>query len=270
MKRNTIVRLSLWLIAGAVFGLLMIGPMEDWLRRFPLFGDVVDFLLMPSFWLTNAWAGMGLPPHGDAGFGVMIFFMVAIWPIYSLLLGALLEWHLLKPMVADQEQPLDQAPSRFHCCFIHVKQHKYFYSTAIVLLVTACSYCISQNLELAKERKYYLEEMDEKAVAEAFYEIVSHPERHLQPFGSDSSRNPKTDPDVPEVIQRLQPLRLYAHGDGPWGGVILTKNNYTYLLLEHPFGNMGQYDLVYQDGPSSTDPRTILYSINNLPPEETE
>ena len=263
MKRNKIVRLTLWFIAGAVFGLLIIGPMDDWLRRFPIIGDAVNILSMPASWLFIAWTEMGLPPHGDAGWGVMIFFIVAIWPIYGLLLGVLLEWRLMKPMAADQKQPRCQAPSHEYRLFTHTKQHKYFYTTAIVLLVAVCIYCISQNWALAKERKYYLEMMDRKAVAEAFYEIVSRPENHLQPFGSDSSRDPTTDPDVPEVVRLLKPKYLYMRGDGPSAGITLTQNNFTYLMLEHPFGDIGQYDLVYQEGPSSTDPRTILYSMTN-------
>ena len=230
-----------------------------------MIGAGVDVLSMPAMWLSNLWFMMGLPPHGDAGFVVMMVFIVAIWAIYGLLLGLFLEWGLTKLKVADQGQHLCQTPSLIQRCCQHIKHHKVVFTTALILLVAVCGYCIVQKLELAKEREFYLKKIDHRAVAEAFYEIVTHPEKHLQPFGSDSGRDPKTDLDVPEVVRLLKPKHLWLRGEGPSESITLTKNDYTYLMLEHPFGKTGQYDLIYQEGPSSTDPRTILYTICNLP-----
>jgi len=263
MRKYALIRNFLWIIAGTAFGFLLISRMgEDWLRQFPIFGEIINILLLPAMWLTNLWVAMGLGPHGDAGFVIMMIFMVGIWPIYGLLFGLLLEWIKkrrkapIPPPQTNQEHGFIQSLVRF------VKQHKVLSILAAGLFVVVCCYCVAKELSLFQERKFILQQINHKAVAEACYDILANPDKYSLSIGSPLENDPMHNPTLPEVIQNLQPKSVRVRGADVSASVDITKNNYTYLLFEHPFGDLKSFNLVYQEGPSSTDRRTILYTIN--------
>jgi hypothetical protein len=267
MRKHVLIRILLWIIAGTAFGFLLISPMgENWLRRFPLFGEIINVLLLPATWLTSFWAAMGLGPHGDAGFGVMLIFMVGIWSIYGLLLGLLLESVRRRRKTRMPTQMAYQERQNFGC---FVKRHKTLCAGAALLLAAVCCYCVAKHFSLSQDRKFFVERINHKAVAEACLDILTQPDKYSLSIGSPLERDPMHNPNLPEVIRQLQPSFVCVRGAEASASVMITKNNYTYLLFEHPFGNLKSFDLVYQEGPSSNDRRTILYTINASTSHET-
>ncbi len=263
MRKYALLRIFLWIIAGIVFGFILISRTgEDWLRQFPIFGGIINALLLPAQWLTNLWFAAGFGPHGDAGFVIMLIFMVGIWPIYGLLIGLLLEWIRTRRKASSSPRQTDQKLGFFQNFGRRIKQHKTLSIFAAALLVAICSYCISKKVSLFQERKYFIEQINRKAVAEACLDILTQPEKYSLSIGSSMEKDPMHNPSLPEVIRQLQPKFVCVRGADVSASVMITKNNYTYLFFEHPFGDLKSYNLVYQEGPSSTDRRTTLYTIS--------
>lgn len=263
MRKHALIRILLWIIAGTAFGFLLVSPMgENWLRRFPIFGEIINILLLPAMWLASLWGAMGLGPHGDAGFVIMLIFMVGIWPIYGLFLGLFFEWMQKRRKSKTPLQEPNEELSFTQCIGRFVKQHKALSVVAVALLVAVCCYCIAKQSSLSRDRKLFVERLDHKAVAEACLNILTQPEKYSLSIGSPLERDPMHIPNLPEVIRQLEPNFVCVRGIDASASVMITKNNYAYLLFEHPFGNLKSFDLVYQEGPSSTDRRTILYTIN--------
>jgi hypothetical protein len=263
MRKYAFIRIFLWIIAGAAFGfLLMSRTGENWMRQFPIFGGIINALLLPAEWLTNLWFAAGFGPHGDAAFGVMFVFMVGVWPIYGLLFGLLLEWFRKRRKTRIPPPQTEQDLGFFQNFVRRIKQHKALSIFAAVLLVAVCSYCISKEVSLFQKRKYFIQQIDHKAVAEACLDILTQPEKYSLSISSPMEKDPMHNPSLPEVIRQLQPKFVCVRGADFSASVMITKNNYTYLFFEHPFGDLKSLNLVYQEGPSSTDRRTILYTIN--------
>jgi len=263
MRKYVLLRIFLWIIAGTVFGFILISRTgEDWLRQFPIFGEIINVLLSPAMWLTNLWFAIGLGPHGDAGFEIMLIFMVGIWPIYGLLIGLLLEWIKKRRKAANPPPQTDQELGFFQNFGRRIKQHKALSIFVAALLVAVSGYCISKKVSLLQERKFFIQQINHKAVAESCYDILKNPDKFSLSIGSPMENDPMHNPTLPEVIRSLQPKSVRVRGADGSASVDITKNDYTYLSFEHPFGDLKSFNLVYQEGPSSTDRRTILYTIN--------
>jgi hypothetical protein len=247
------------MVAGTVLGYLLITPpYDDWLQRYPALGSIDGFLLTPAMWLTNAWAAMRLPPHGDAGFVVMMIFMVGVWSVYGLFIGLLLEWRLKRwKAVSKQEQHGEGANFLQHCSRF-VKRHKTFCVSIVVLFVAVCGYCVAREFALSKDREFFVKHVNHKAVAEACVDVLTNRVKYPLPFGSDSGKDPKSDPNVPEVIRLLHPRSVVMRGEE----LSITKTDYNYLILRHNWSDPDRYDLVYQEGPTSPGPEALLYSVN--------
>ncbi len=264
MRKCAVIRIILWIIGGIAFGLLLISRTgEDSLRQFPIFGGIINVLLLPAELLTNLWFTAGFGPHGDAGFGVMLAFMVGIWPFYGLLIGLFLEWIKRKRKTQTPLPQTNQKSGIVQNLGRRIKQHKAVSVFAAIILVAASVYCISKEVLLFQERKFFLQQIDHKAVAEACYEILKNPDKYSLSIGSPMEKDPMHNLALPEVIRNLQPKSVCVRGADASASVDITKNNYTYLFFEHPFGDLKYFVLVYQEGPSSTDRRTILYTISN-------
>ena len=263
MHKYAFIRIFLWIIAGTGFGFLLISRIgEDWLRQFPIFEEIINVLILPALWLTNLWFAIGLGPHGDAGFAIMLIFMVGIWPIYALLVGLLLEWIRKRRKATNPPPQTEQELGFFHNFGQRIKQRKALSILIAVSLVAASSYCISQKVSLVQERKFFFQQINHKAVAEACYDILTNPGKYSLSIGNPMENDPMHNPTLPEVIRNLQPKSVRVRGADVSASVDITKNEYTYLLFEHPFGDLKSFNLVYQEGPSSTDRRTILYTIS--------
>ena len=232
------------------------------MRQFPIFGEIINFLLLPAMWLTNLWVAMGLGPHGDAGFVVIMIFMVGVWPIYGLLFGFLLEWIGKRRKATPSPLQTDQKLGFFRNFGRRIKQRKALSIFVAALLVAVCSYCVSKEVSLLQERKFFIQQINHKAVAEACHDILTNPDKYSLSIGNPMENDPMHNPTLPEVIRNLQPKSVRVRGADVSASVDITKNDYTYLLFEHPFGDLKSFNLVYQEGPSSTDRRTILYTIN--------
>ena len=251
------------MVAGIAFGFLLISQTgEGWLRQLPMFGYIINALLLPAEWLTNLWFATGIGPHGDAGFAVMMAFMVGVWPIYGLLFGLLLEWIRKRRKATNPPPQTEQELGFFQNFGRRIKQHKALSIFVAALLVAVCSYCISKKVSLLQERKFFIQQINHKAVSEACYDILQNPDRYSLSIGNPMENDPMHNPTLPEVIRNLQPKSVRVRGADVSASVDITKNDYTYLFFEHPFGDLKSFNLVYQEGPSSTDRRTILYTIN--------
>jgi hypothetical protein len=69
-----------------------IEPIGDWLHSMCTLQFLLERFHAPAMVMFNAWIALGLPPHGDAGWGFMFGFLaplfVAIqWTLVGLILG---------------------------------------------------------------------------------------------------------------------------------------------------------------------------------------
>ena len=189
-------------------------------------------------------------------------FMVGVWPIYGLLIGLLLEWMRKRRKATNPPPQTVQELGFFQNFGRRIKQHKAISILLTVLAVAVCSYYISKKVSLFQERKFFIQQINHKAVAEACYDILKNPGKYSLSIGAPMENDPMHIPNLPEVIRNLQPKSVYVRGADISASVSITKNHYTYLSFEHPFGDPKNFVLVYQEGPSSTDRRTVLYTIS--------
>lgn len=203
---RTLARLLLWVIGGTVLG-FAIGPDtvgEDWLARYPLISDLIGLLEWPAVVPFLLWALAGLGPHGDAGWVVLIYFSIAIWPLYALLLGLFVETRLKKRKATGTKQGVADGTDPVGRSGVFIKRHWLLPAAIVVMLATACGYCVSQELALARDSDFFLHRIDTTAVAEACLDFT---EKQSLPQGS----YPGDDPRIPKTIRDLNPKEILVY-----------------------------------------------------------
>ena len=255
----SLVRVLLWTVAGAVFGLCVI-PCLDFLEAYPLINMVLSLLCLPASLLCQAIRALGLAPHGDAGFVLIPISMVLQWTILGFLYGLYRRWQVARKRTALSRQretgpgPDETADSPQRVLHF-ARSHKQLL-VAFFVLVLAIGYCLWEEMLLSKDRDFFLHHVDHKGVAEACLDILSKAEAdrwtqvglYLGP-----------DPRLPEAIRRLDPEAVSIHVDD----IAITKTpRHFYNCLEFARNrtNPTRYDLFYVEGPRGVR-TTCVYSI---------
>lgn len=253
MRKSSIVQLLIWTVAGTVIGFFLLAS-AGLLERYPLINSI---LWLPAPLIAGAMFRLGLAPAGDAGFVIYPVSMVLQWTVLGFVGGVCRAWWLkrvrvsskkLAPTAVPEPRPLQR--------LLRLGKVHRFISAVIGAVVLVISYCAWQEVVLSRDREFFLHHVDHQAVAEACFDILSKPEAERWQqvalfLGADSR--------LPEVIRRLEPKAVSIHVDE----ISITKTPrhfYNCLTFRQNKSDTNRYDLVYEEGPSSSR-ETCVYTM---------
>ena len=203
-------------------------PLASLFERYTILSSMLNVCMLPAAGMLKIWAGLRLPPHGDAGFVMIIVFMVAEWIIAGFLVGVGRAWYLQRKVQLPSITASD--PKR--------KFKRVIFASLVVVLVVG-GYCIKQEVAIKKDREFFLHQVDYKEFAEACLDLIANPDKYALSVG----RCRVDDPKLPEAIRRLQPTHLDYHG---YSIRIDKAAYYQGLLFTHSFTNATQYDVLFE------------------------
>ena len=255
MNKSSTVRVLIWTIAGTVIGFCLLAS-AGLLERYPLINSI---LWLPAPLIAGAMFRLGLAPAGDAGFVIYPVSMVLQWTVLGFIGGICRALWLKRVRVSSEEpQPSPEtAPEpRPLQRLLRLGMAHRFISAAIGAVVLVTAYCVWQEVVLSRDRAFFLHHVDHKAVAEACFSILSKPEAERWQqvalyLGADSR--------LPEAIRRLDPKAVSIHVDD----ISITKTPrhfYNRLTFRQERADTNRYDLVYEEGPSSSR-ETCVYTL---------
>jgi len=95
MKNRKILTVSAFI--GSLVGIFMawgpfLGPVGDWLQSMCTLNFLLELLHTPAMIMFNTWIALGLPPHGDVGWGFMFGFLAPLfiamqWTLMGVIAG---------------------------------------------------------------------------------------------------------------------------------------------------------------------------------------
>lgn len=239
---RTVLRLLVWTVFGTLTGLCFM-PIASFFERYHAISSVLNVLMLPAQGMFAAWVSLGFGPHGDAGFIMIFVFMVVEWALAGFLFGVGRTWYLRRK--ERYELTATRTP----------KRKKLLYAFAVLVLVVG-GYCAWQEVLIAKDRNFFLSQVNYKEFAEASLDLLVNPDK----YGLSIGRCTGTDPKLPEVIRNLKTANLDYHGHT----VRVCNFYFQGLAFSHSVKDPTRYEVVFER--NYREP-VSLYSMHstNLP-----
>lgn len=239
---RTILRLLVWTVVGTLAGFCFM-PLTSFLERYHAISSVLSILMLPAQGMFAAWVSLGFGPHGDAGFIMLFVFIVVEWALAGFLFGVGRTWYLRRK--GRDERTTTRTP----------KRKQLLYAAALVVLVVG-GYCAWQEVLIAKDRTFFLSQVNYKEFAEASLDLLVNPDRYGLSLGSCKGADPK----LPEAIRKLKTADLVYHGYT----VRVCNFYFQGLAFSHSMKEPTRYEVVFER--NYREP-VILYSMQstNLP-----
>lgn len=239
---RTVLRLLVWTLVGMLAGFCFI-PLTSFFERYHAIGSVLNVLMLPAQGMFAAWVSLGIGPHGDAGFIMIFVFMIAEWALAGFLFGIGRIWYLRR-MGRDELTPARTS-----------KRKRLLYVAAVLALVVG-GYCAWQEVLIAKDRNFFLSQVNYEEFAEASLDLVVSPDK----YGLSLGKCKGTDPNLPEAIRKLNAADLSYHG------YMVRVSNFYFqgLAFRHSMKDPTRYEVVFESNYREPVP---LYSMQstNLP-----
>ena len=239
---RTVLRLLAWTVVGTVAGFCFM-PLTSLFERYHAIGSVLNALMLPAQGMFAVWVSFGFGPHGDAGFIMIFVFMVVEWALAGFLFGVGRTWYLRRK--GRDEMTAARTP----------KRKKLLYA-ALPLVLVVGGYFVWQEVLIAKDRNFFLSQVNYKEFAEASLDMVVNPDK----YGLSLGRCKGTDPKLPEAIRNLKTENLDYHGYS----VRVCNFYFQGLAFSHSMKDPTRYEVVFER--NYREP-VVLYSMQstNLP-----
>ena len=238
---GTVLRLLAWTVVGTVAGFCFM-PLTSFFERYHAISSVLNVLLLPAQGMFALWVSLGLGPHGDAGFIMIFVFIVVEWALAGFLFGVGHTWYLRRKRRSEMTAPT-------------LKRKKLLYAALLFVLVVG-GYCIRQEVLIAKDRQFFLQQVNYKEFAEASLDLLVNPDK----YGLSLGRCKGTDTKLPEAIRKLKTVNLDYHGYT----VSVCNFYFQGLAFSHSMKEPTRYEVVFEC--NYREP-VLLYSMQstNLP-----
>jgi len=169
-----------WTFVGTLAG-LCVWPLSSLFERYSAISAVINALMLPVQGMCNAMGSLGLGPVGEAGFIIMMFvFIVAEGAIAGFFFGIGRVWYLHWKRKSGRT--------------ISVRNRKIILCAGLALVLVTGGYCVEQEIVIAKDRQFFLQQVDYKEFSEACLDLLAHPDNYNLSLGVCKG----TDPKLPE------------------------------------------------------------------------
>ena len=235
------LRLVAWTVVGTVAGFCFM-PLISFLERYQAISSVLNVLMLPAQGMFAAWVSFGFGPRGDAGFIMIFVFIVVEWALAGLVFGVGRTIYLSRTRRSEMTAPIP-------------KRKKLLYAALLLVLVVG-GYCVGQEVLIARDCTFFLQQVDYNEFAEASLDLLVNPDK----YGLALGRCNGTDSKLPEAIRKLKTANLDYHGYT----VRVCNFYFQGLAFSHSMKEPTRYEVVFER--NYREP-VLLYSMQstNLP-----